>query len=484
MIRQSAIAAVVVATALVAQILETSMPGFTATGVAYAAAAPSAQASQLPADPWPRDVSLSNAAVLVYQPQVNRWVDNQIDFRCALAIKPTGAKDESFGVIFATARTQVDKVARTVVFENLQITKSDFPTLPNHGAAYTAELQKEFAANVRSIALDRLQSSLALAGIKPPAVAVINAAPQVIISYSPAILVPIDGAPVLKPVPNDARFQRVINTRALILQGGLLQQYYMHVYDGWLSASTLAGPWSKAINTPIGMTGVADKIAKSGTVDMLDGGPKANPKPSLANGVPTVYTSQVPTELIVFRGQPDFVPVLGTQPSVGVQHDIRRAHRHEQQQLLHPARRPLVPVRRDHGALDLRSERRAARGFREDPCHVARRRGAAHRGRHTAGTGGRHREFDPADGDGPAQERPDVHAELRWPAAVLADPRHVDVVHRQCLGADHPGRAEFALCRDGWRLVHGARSSPDRGRSQRRCRPSSTRSRRRRRSIT
>ena len=44
-----------------------------------------------------------------------------------------------------------------------------------------------------------------------------------------------------------------------------------------------------------------------------DGGPKANPKPSLANGVPTIYTTQDPAELIVFRGQPDFVPLSATQ---------------------------------------------------------------------------------------------------------------------------------------------------------------------------
>jgi hypothetical protein len=48
-----------------------------------------------------------------------------------MAIKVTGAKDEAFGVIFATARTQVDKIARTVVFEDYNITKIDFPTLPN-----------------------------------------------------------------------------------------------------------------------------------------------------------------------------------------------------------------------------------------------------------------------------------------------------------------------------------------------------------------
>ncbi len=74
----------------------------------------------LPADPWPRDVSISNAALLIYQPQVNSWNDNQLDFRSALAIKPTGAKEETFGVVFVTARTQVDKVERMVVFENLQ----------------------------------------------------------------------------------------------------------------------------------------------------------------------------------------------------------------------------------------------------------------------------------------------------------------------------------------------------------------------------
>ena len=64
---------------------------------------------------------------------------------------------------------------------------------------------------------------------------------------------------------------------------------------------------------PSEVDAIAQELAKAGVVDLLDGGPKANPKPSLANGVPTIYTSQVPTELIVFKGQPDFVPIVGTQ---------------------------------------------------------------------------------------------------------------------------------------------------------------------------
>jgi hypothetical protein len=275
-----------------------------------------ASAAALPADPWPRDISLSNAALLVYQPQVEKWEGNRIDFRAAVAIKPTGAKEETFGVVFATARTQVDKVARTVVFENLRVTKSDFPTLPQRGAAYATELQTRFASDLKTISLDRLEASLAAAGVKPSAMAVDNTPPRVIVSYSPAILVPIDGAPVLKPIPNHARFQRVINTRALIVQGGLDSSHYIHVYDGWLASNSLSGPWSQAFLGPVmknEFDRIAQDLAKSGAVDLLDGGPKANPKPSLSKGVPTIYTSQVPAELIVFSGQPDFVPIVGTQ---------------------------------------------------------------------------------------------------------------------------------------------------------------------------
>src|SRR5215472_6911554 len=279
--------------------------------------AQSAQAAaSLPTDPWPRDVSLSNAAVLVYQPQVNKWVDNQLDFRAAVAIKPDGMKEETFGVIFATARTEVDKVSRMVVFENLKITKSDFPTLPDRGAQYAAELQTRFAADLKTISLDRLEESLAAAGVKASPVQVNNAPPQVIVSYSPAILVPIDGAPVLKPVPNHSRWQRVINTQALILQGGFGAKFYIHVYDGWLTAEAVSGPWTQASPGMFmrnELDAIAQQLSQSHLVDLLDGGPKANPKPSLANLVPTIYTTQVPAELIVFNGQPNFVPIVGTQ---------------------------------------------------------------------------------------------------------------------------------------------------------------------------
>jgi hypothetical protein len=287
------------------------LAGAGAVDAVLAQPAPAA-ASSLPADPWPRDVSIQNAAVLMYQPQVNSWVGNQIDLRAALALKPAGAQQESFGVVFATARTQVDKVARTVVLENLQISRVDFPTLPERGAGYAAALQSAVSKQVRTISLDRLEASLAASGVKHAPVEVMNDPPHVVVSYTPAILVPVNGAPVWKPVV-DSRFQRVINTSALILKGGLGDPLYMHVYDGWLTAASIDGPWTLSSFQPVGMDDVARKLAGSGSVDLLDGGPRSDPKPALADGVPNIVVSQGPTELIVFKGRPDFVPITGTQ---------------------------------------------------------------------------------------------------------------------------------------------------------------------------
>ncbi len=76
----------------------------------------------------------------------------------------------------------------------------DLPALPERGAAMAPELQTAIAGSIRTMSLDRLTASRALAGIKPATVAVRNDPPRVIVSNSPAILVPIDGAPVLQPV--------------------------------------------------------------------------------------------------------------------------------------------------------------------------------------------------------------------------------------------------------------------------------------------
>lgn len=287
-----------------------------ALSVSAAAAPPAAAATPaqppLPADPWPRDVTLANAAALIYQPQVESWTGNALSWRVAVALRPDDQKAETFGVIWGTARTDVDRVTRTVELNDVIVTRSNFPTLADGGRTYLASLTTALSGALQTMALDSLEASLAASQtVKPAGHAVRNEPPAVIIAYGPALLVPIEGKPVVRQVP-DTRFERVINTHALIARTRFDSTWYLHVYDGWLSAPAITGPWAQASITPLGIDDLAQQLAKDGTVDLLDGGPGATPKPSLANGVPAIHVTQAPTELIEFKGQPNLVPITGT----------------------------------------------------------------------------------------------------------------------------------------------------------------------------
>jgi hypothetical protein len=267
----------------------------------------------LPADtdPWPRTYQLPDAALAVYQPQVLSWQGNRLAFRAAAGATPEAGGNETFGVIWGNARTRVDRSTRMVSLEDITLTRSSFPTLADNGARYLGELEKVLPTASRTIALDRLEASLAAAGdMHVQGVGVDNRPPRIIVTDQPAILVPIAGKAVLRPVPGTG-FERVINTRALILRPDAGSAYYMHVYDGWLQAPAVDGPWTLATSVPTGADALAKQLRANGQVDLLDGGRSA-PKPSLATLVPAIFVAHGPAELIRFRGQPDLQAVSGT----------------------------------------------------------------------------------------------------------------------------------------------------------------------------
>src|SRR5262249_30804313 len=240
---------------------------------------------------------------------------------------------QTFGVVSGTARTEVDRGSRLVNLEDFSVTEIKFPTLPDNGLSYLSELKRALPSAMATISLNRLEASLTSSPtVKSRPVQVSNTPPAVLVSYGPALLVPIEGQPVVKEIPG-TRFERVINTQALIARTRFDKTYYLHVYDGWVSSESLAGPWSKAAFTPLGLDVAAKQLAKDGKVDMLDGGPNATPKPSLANGVPAIYVTETPSELIVFRPA-EFRARHRHGAALGEQHGRRRLRRHHQQQLL------------------------------------------------------------------------------------------------------------------------------------------------------
>jgi hypothetical protein len=280
-------------------------------GQAAVAAPASPPAPSQSADPWPRDVTLSNADALIYQPQIESWTGNQMQWRVAVALRPTGAKAETFGVLWGSARTEVDRSTRTVSLEDVSVSQIKFPTLPDNGATYLGGLRQALHGALATIALDSVEASLAASKtVKPNGHAVRNEPPKVIVAYGPALLIPIEGQPVVKAM-SDARFERVINTQALIARRRSGDTWFLKIYDGWLSSTSLTGPWTQAGLIPWGLEDASQSLIKAGSVDPLNGA-GATPKPTLASGVPAIHVTEAPTELIVFKGQPNLVPITGT----------------------------------------------------------------------------------------------------------------------------------------------------------------------------
>jgi hypothetical protein len=60
---------------------------------------------------WPRAFTSGGTAFSVYQPQIESWTGNKLAARAAVAVRDTGATEPTFGVIWLSSRTDVDKTA-------------------------------------------------------------------------------------------------------------------------------------------------------------------------------------------------------------------------------------------------------------------------------------------------------------------------------------------------------------------------------------
>jgi hypothetical protein len=291
--------------------------------------APPSQAPQrqAPADPtgaaggtapgdWPKVVKAGAATISIYLPQVDSWDRHRLEAHAAVSIAATENDAPVFGVLSVLWDTQVDKGTRTVTLDGFRIARVRFPSAADKEVAYKKLLDENVPKRVRTIELDRLEAALATieargTGEKKP---LRNDPPRIVFSTTPAILVPIDGAPAYRAVPNTL-YTRVINTHPLVLKDAA-GTHYLHLFDGWVTAAAVTGPWSVAQRPPADLSLIMQMVAKSATVDLLElaDPTDAQNRPSLAKGpVPAVLVATEPTELIVTQGAPNYTPIDGTQ---------------------------------------------------------------------------------------------------------------------------------------------------------------------------
>src|SRR5262249_33558906 len=113
------------------------------------------------ADPWPREKQIDGRTMTVYQPQVDSWDGGFLKLRAAVSVKPADGA-EVFGIVRASAHTLVDRSTRKVTLFDFSLLQIDFPTLPDHGQQYFADLGRFLPDGTKQISLDRLQGFLSV----------------------------------------------------------------------------------------------------------------------------------------------------------------------------------------------------------------------------------------------------------------------------------------------------------------------------------
>jgi len=265
------------------------------------------EAAQQPAPPWPRVITTGTKTLTIHEPQAERWENSELWATSAVSVQDTATGRPIYGVVHFKARTDVDKTQQLVSLHDVQITGAEFPADPNQANVYRKTID-DSGQLTSIITVSRLQAGLKTTEVArdPSRRAVENPLPRIIVSQVPAVLVVVDGAPVLRPLQGTS-LSRVVNTRALVVHDASL--YYLYLGNHWVQSTTLEGSWSD-----VGAPSSELDRAKSAVQGLIDGG-EVDLLASSVNDLGSnakVVVSTTPAELIQTRGPLQVAPIHGT----------------------------------------------------------------------------------------------------------------------------------------------------------------------------
>jgi hypothetical protein len=253
---------------------------------------------------WPRQITKPGGTLICYQPQVDEWTNfTDLTSRMAVSLTPVGGK-EIVGVVELRGHTTVDNDNKMVLINNIDVTATHFPSLDPSRIPQTDQLVRTFVPPTFDISLHRL---VAMAE-KPKSVAgvsVNNDPPAIMVSYTPAILLTVDGEPTRAEIPK-TKLEFVVNTTWPLFFEKDKSSYYLLVGQRWMTANSLDGPWSATAQLPKDMSKMVEDPQWSRIRNAV-------PPPQVSSPIPQVFYSNKPAEVILFDGKPTYSQIPGTQ---------------------------------------------------------------------------------------------------------------------------------------------------------------------------
>lgn len=250
---------------------------------------------------YPRDIIAKDGTITLYQPQVDTLEGNPLSGRAAFAFKAPGQTELKFGALWFTATLDIDRSARTYRAYDVAVQQVRFPDLTEEKQqAWINLITKDVNAADLAGSLDSLLTALdAHRNEQKTAADIKSDPPEIIVTKQDAVLVPLDGEPVLRAVEK-TQLQRVVNTPFLMVQDSSSKKFYLNAATLWYSAMKVEGPWIPDAKVPQQAKALVSAEALT----------EAGVKETDTKPVQIIVTKN-PSELISFAGEPNFVPFTG-----------------------------------------------------------------------------------------------------------------------------------------------------------------------------
>ena len=257
---------------------------------------------------WPREITVAEGSIVIYQPQPESLDGNALSARAAVSVTRTGSTTPSFGVVWLTTRVDTDLDARTVTVVDVNVDRVRFSDATDEQQTAFAELlQREIPEWELTLSLDRLLTSLEAAELERRSDEnLLSTPPEIIWATEPTVLVSIDGEPRMVPVEG-SDVLRVVNTPFTLIRTANDGPFYLHAGKvTWYTVSDLDGDWQETTDVPIAVALLAPPPPEA-----------EEPEPDAAEPpeqgpAPKIMVAMEPTELIVTLGEPEYAPIDGT----------------------------------------------------------------------------------------------------------------------------------------------------------------------------
>ena len=188
---------------------------------------------------------------------------------------------------------------------NINIEHTYFPGQDPGTSANLDQLVRSFMPPTINVALERIVAYMPKPQSLQP-VAVKNDPPRIFVSYTPAILLGVDGEPVLADFAKTT-VKFVVNTQWPLFFEQSTSRFYLLVDKIWLSASDLHGPWVQVMSLPYAFSTMPYSTEFADVWKQIPPRAVANPI------IPAVFYSTVPSDVILFDGRPSYTSIPGTQ---------------------------------------------------------------------------------------------------------------------------------------------------------------------------